>query len=52
MNGCFVLKADKYCKRDKLWILSKNKRKTKPLDKVGGRSSGGGGGASSDTETS
>lgn len=35
MNGCFVLKADKYCKRDKLWILSENKRKTKPLNKVG-----------------
>lgn len=34
MNGCFVLKADKYCKRDKLWILSENKRKTRLLNKV------------------
>lgn len=29
MNGCFVLKTDKYCKRDELWILQENKGKTK-----------------------
>lgn len=31
MNGCFVLKTDKYCKREKLRAVSENKGKAKTL---------------------